>query len=58
MDVENDNYILPLDGTVPMRAIPLDPVIGDLRGKVGRFDRYQEAGVRIRELLGHVAVEK
>lgn len=32
MDVENDNYILPRDGTIPMKELELDNVVGVIYG--------------------------
>ncbi len=58
MDVENDNYIVPRDGSVPTEVIPLDETLGDLRGQLGRFDKHQEARQRVHAMLGAVAVEK
>jgi len=58
MDVENDNYIIPRDGTVPTDIIPLDETLGDLRGQLGNFNKQQEARQRIHAMLGEVAVEQ
>lgn len=58
MDVENDNYIVPRDGSVPTDVIPLDETIGDLRGQLGNFNKYREARERVHAMLGAVAVEK
>lgn len=54
MDIENDNYIIPRDGSVPMTTLPLDDVLGDLRGRLGRFPELQEANRRI---AAHVIAE-
>lgn len=51
MDVENNNYIVPRDGTIPTREIPLDDVIGDLRGSLGNFHKLKEARERISALF-------
>jgi len=50
MDVENDNYIVPRDGTVEIEEIPLDPVISDLRGKLNRVTVRQKALERIQKI--------
>ncbi len=58
MDVENDNYIIPRDGTIATEIIPLDETLGDLRGHIGNFNKRVEAKQRVHALLGHMAVEK
>jgi hypothetical protein len=58
MDVENDNYIVPRDGSIPTDVIPLDETIGDLRGQLGNFNKQREARQRIHAMLGEVAVEQ
>ena len=50
MDVEGDNYIVPLDGGIETSTLPLDETLGGLKGTLGRVDRLQEASRRI-ELL-------
>lgn len=56
MDVENDNYIVPRDGSVRTDIVPLDEVIGDLRGQLGNFNKKKEARQRIHSLLGELSV--
>lgn len=58
MDVENDNYIVPRDGSIATDVIPLDEAIGDLRGQLGNFNKQREARQRIHAMLGEVAVEQ
>jgi hypothetical protein len=58
MDVENDNYIVPRDGSVPTDVIPLDETIAELRGQLGNFNKQREARERVHAMLGGVAVEK
>lgn len=57
MDVENDNYIIPRDGSVPMQQVPLDETLSDLKGGLGNFLKLKEAQRRIVILAGQVAVE-
>ena len=52
MDVEKDNYIVPRDGTVEIEEVPLDPIIGDLRGKLNRVSTRLEALERIQKIGG------
>jgi hypothetical protein len=52
MDVENDNYIVPRDGSVEIQEIPLDPIIGDLRGRLNRVPVRLEALERIQKIGG------
>ena len=52
MDIEPGNYILPRDETVPMTTVPLDGILGDLRGGLNRFDKLSEAKKRV---MGHIA---
>jgi hypothetical protein len=58
MDVEDDNYIVPRDGSIPTDTIPLDDKIGDLRGQLGNLYKYREASDRVRAVLGGVAIKK
>ncbi len=58
MDVENDNYIVPRDGTYPVQQIDLDPIIGELRGELGRLDKYSEAKRRVILHLGEILVRQ
>jgi len=58
MDVEDDNFIIPRDGSIPTDVIPLDDTLGELRGQLGNVARQVEAKQRVHALLGHVAVEK
>lgn len=51
MDVENDNYLVPRDGSLPTEIIPLDEVLGDLRGHLGNFQKLKEARSRIKSLF-------
>lgn len=57
MDVEHDNYIVPRDGSIDIDVIPLDPVIGDLRGKLNRPAVLHEALERIQK-IGHITPTK
>jgi hypothetical protein len=57
MDVENDNYILPRDGSVDMVALDLDDTIGDLRGKLGNINVRKEAQKRIAQKLGELTIQ-
>lgn len=43
LDHEIDNYIVPRDGTVPTTTVPLDDILGDLRGELGDFFKLSEA---------------
>jgi hypothetical protein len=58
MDVENDNYIVPRDGSVPTDVIPLDELIGDLSGQLGNFNKHREAKERIHSMLGDLAIRE
>lgn len=58
MDVENDNYIVPRDGSIPIDVIPLDETLGGLRGQLHRFDKQKEARRRVHTMLGELAIEK
>src|SRR5450432_2320438 len=49
MDVEGDNYIIPRDGSAPIWEVPLDPIIEDLKGRLGNIQNLQEAQRRIAE---------
>lgn len=55
MDIEPGNYIVPRDGTIPIETIPLDEIVGELRGGLNKFDKFTEAKRRIVTHLGHVA---
>lgn len=57
MDVENDNYIIPRDGSVHIQELPLDEVLSDLKGELGNFMKLEEARRRIVMLAGQIAVE-
>lgn len=57
MDVENDNYVIPRDGTFPITEVPLDKVVSDLAGNLGNFLKLREAEKRIVRLAGQVAVD-
>lgn len=57
MDVENDNYLIPRDGTVPTEDIELDSVIEGLHGKLGRFQELMEARRRVVEKVGEVSIQ-
>jgi hypothetical protein len=52
MDVENDNYIIPRDGSYPEQVIGLDDIVGDLRGRLGNYENFKEAKQRIHRTLG------
>ncbi len=56
MDVEGDNYLVPRDGTFPLTVVGLDPLIGDLRGKLGNLNNLNEAKRRIVNYLGELGV--
>jgi hypothetical protein len=58
MDVEDDNYIIPRDGTVPMDVVALDETLGDLRGDLARVSSQLEAKQRVRDLLGHLTLKQ
>lgn len=51
MDVESNNYVLPRDGSIAMREVPLDEIIDDLRGNLGNFLKLAEAKRRIVALI-------
>lgn len=40
MDVENDNYLIPRDGSFDIDYVEVDPIIGDLRGKLGNVKNW------------------
>lgn len=50
MDVENDNYIVPPEAGYPRTTIALDETLGDLKGKLGRFDNLMEAKQRVAQV--------
>lgn len=56
MDVEGDNYLLSRDGSTPMQTLPLDEVLGDLKGQLGKFDKLQEAKHRVELAVGQMAL--
>lgn len=56
MDVQDDNYIVPRDGSVPLDVVPLDDVVGDLRGELGSFVRFREVQERIQAVIGEVVL--
>jgi hypothetical protein len=56
MDVEGDNYILPLDGSFSTEVLPLDETLGDLRGKLGNVANQQEAARRVKALVEHAGL--
>lgn len=58
MDVENDNYLITRDGTVPTDVIPLDETLGELRGQLGNVEKFTEAKQRVYAAIGQTAVEK
>lgn len=59
MDVENDNYVVPRDGSVPTEVLPLDEALGELRGQLGNVLKQREARERVHALLGETTmVEK
>ncbi len=47
MDVEDNNYLIPRDGSIEIEEIPLDEIIGDLKGSLGNFLKLTEAKQRI-----------
>lgn len=59
MDVEPDNYLISRDGMVPMETVPLDSILGELRGHLGNFNNLKEAQHRIRlaVALGEAALK-
>ena len=57
MDVESNNYIIPRDGSVETETIPLDDLLGELRGKLGNFRKYREASERVHAIVGGLAVK-
>jgi hypothetical protein len=52
MDVEQDNYLLPRDGSISIETLPLDDTVGELRGKLGNLQNFTEAKRRVIEHLG------
>lgn len=58
MDVENNNYIVPRDGSWPEKHVDLDGLLGDLRGNLGNFLKLKEAEKRIVEELGRLASDE
>lgn len=56
MDTENNNYIVPRDGSVPTTEVPLDEIVGDLRGKLGRPENLAIARERIVNHLGELSL--
>ena len=56
MDVEPGNYIVPRDGTVPTEVLPLDDVVGDLRGNLGNTRVREEARERVHAELGKLMI--
>jgi hypothetical protein len=55
MDVENNNYIIPRDGSIPIQVVGLDEILDDLKGGLGNFQKLSEAKKRIIEKLGEVS---
>lgn len=43
MDVESDNYIVPRDGSIDTQVLPLDDVLGDLRGQLSNWEKQKQA---------------
>lgn len=56
LDIEPDNFLIPRDGSIPTEAVPLDALIGDLSGKLGKFDKRIEAERRIHAKLTELAL--
>lgn len=56
MDVEDDNYLVPRDGSVETTTVGLDEIIGDLRGQLGRGEHLFEAKRRIIEKIGEISL--
>ena len=57
MDIEPGNYIIPRDGTFPIEVIPIDEVVGELRGGLSRLDKLIEAKRRIAVHMGSAAFQ-
>lgn len=57
MDVEDDNYLIPRDGSIKVEEIDLDETLDGLHGNLGRFQELMEARRRIVEKLGEVATQ-
>jgi hypothetical protein len=55
MDVENNNYIIPRDGSIPIQVVDLDEILDDLKGSLGNFQQLSEAKKRIIEKIGEVS---
>lgn len=56
MGAEIDNYIVPRDGSVPFDTVPLDNVVGDLRGRLGNYVCFREARERIQIAIGEMVL--
>ncbi|MFZ2513819.1 MAG: hypothetical protein WAW63_05185 [Candidatus Saccharimonadales bacterium] len=59
MDVEDDNYIVPRDGTFPTSQVELDVVLGELCGKLANVRNLVEARQKVQkvvETLGAAAI--
>lgn len=59
MDVENDNYIVPIDAGYSRIEVPLDDVLGELRGGLAKFDQMAEAKNRLYKIakdLGKISL--
>ncbi|HSH56107.1 MAG TPA: hypothetical protein VK983_04760 [Candidatus Limnocylindrales bacterium] len=57
MDVENDNYIVPRDGSVPVTEVPLDEVLDGLHGKLGNIRHFMEAKQRVAAHVGQLMID-
>lgn len=54
MDVEGDNYILPAEASYPQTTIPLDKIMYDLRGNLGKFNQMNEAKIRLHKIASNL----
>ncbi|MEI7682932.1 MAG: hypothetical protein WCJ24_01370 [Candidatus Saccharibacteria bacterium] len=57
MDIENDNYLVPRDGSVPTKVISLDSIVDDLRGGLGNVDKLKAAKKRVLQELGKLSLK-
>lgn len=56
MDVEADNYLIPRDGSIQITTLPLDDIVGELRGHLASTENQKEAVRRISAALGGIAI--
>lgn len=58
MDVENDNYLIPRDGSIPTEEIAIDPIVAELSGQMGNLLKFSEAKQRVIMHLGDIATKQ